>query len=267
MKDITILIPIHKFNPDVDGKYLSEAVASVRENKETYKGGVLNTLVVCPKGVQGKVEPFLEGLDNCSFLTNDGDTDFCSQVNLGAKSAGTDFFSILEYDDEYAPKWFKMVSEYYYSNEDVSLFLPINVHYEEGGKARQYCNEIVWAHEFSKEIGFIDNECLENYYGFNLTGGVFNTKDFLAVGGLKPSIKVAFNHEFLLRLTFKKLKAFVVPKEGYCHLLNREGSLTDEYEKELTDGMVKKWFDIAKCEYSYAEDRKVVPMEATEKLI
>ena len=35
-----------------------------------------------------------------SYLKNEGNTDFQSQINLGAKSVKTRFFSILEYDDE-----------------------------------------------------------------------------------------------------------------------------------------------------------------------
>ena len=89
-------------------------------------------------------------------------------------------------------------------------------------------------------VGVIDFECLDNCSTFNLTGGIFNTSDFIKVGGLKPSIKIAFNYEFLLRATDKKLKVIVVPKEGYKHLIGRKGSLTSEYEKTISDKDVKK---------------------------
>ena len=61
----------------------------------------------------------------------------------------------------------------------------------------------------------------------------------------------------MLRLTNKKLKCFVVPKEGYIHLLNRTDSLTDEYEKSLTSEMVDKWFEVARSEYAYTTDRNI----------
>ena len=72
----------------------------------------------------------------------------------------------------------------------------------------------------------------------------------------KPSIKVAFNYEFLLRLTKKELKVYVVPKEGYIHVIGRKDSLTDEYNKTLSREEIKKWFDLAKTEYAFTEDRK-----------
>ena len=102
-------------------------------------------------------------------------------------------------------------------------------------KVFQYINEIAWTNSFSSEIGFLDFDCLQDYPSFNLTGGIFNTKDFNTIGGFDSSIKVAFNYEYLLRLTKKELKVYVVPKEGYVHCVGRKGSLTDEYNNTLTN--------------------------------
>lgn len=267
MNKLTVIVPVHIFDDNVAG-YLKKAVESIALNQKNYKG-VITTLLVCPKNIEKKVLDTVSAsqLKNYSIIINKGQTDFCSQINYAVESVTTDFFSILEFDDEYSPKWFKALQEYYYTNEDVSVFLPINVQYEESNPhICQYCNEIVWANEFSKELGYIDFDCLENYYGFNLTGGVFNTKDYKSVGGLKPSILVAFNHEFLLRVTNKKLKVFVVPKEGYRHVLNRESSMSILSAKEMTSEDVKKWFNIAKTEYPYTEDRKVKPTSFIEEL-
>ena len=266
MKDITIIIPVHKID-DTILTYLKNALASVRENQKNYDNK-LRTLIVCINDKDKKrLYKELEEYEFDVLVNNTDKTDYCSQINTAAKFIDTDYFSILEFDDEYTPKWFKMAAEYYYTNEDVSVFLPINIHYEEEDRRIcQFCNEIVWANEFSKEMGYIDFDCLENFYGFNLTGGIFNTKDFLQIGGFKPSIKVAFNHEFLLRLTNKKLKAFVVPKEGYKHVLNRKDSLTDEYTKTLSEDEINKWFDVARCEYSYTEDRNATPHDENIQL-
>jgi hypothetical protein len=102
----------------------------------------------------------------------------------------------------------------------------------------------------------LDYDCLQDYSAFNLTGGIFNTNDFKQVGGFKPSIKIAFNYELLLRLTKKELKVFVVPKEGYIHIIGREDSLTDEYNRTIPKEDINKWFDLAKIECSFIEDRK-----------
>ena len=254
MNNITVIIPIHKFNKETDLNYFNAAYDSVFKNSQ-YFDGTLKLAVVCPETVSKELIEL--GKENLNIIINNGKTDFCSQINFAVGQIDTEYFSILEFDDTYTDKWFASVQEYSYGNEDVSVFLPINVHYETENGARQYCNEIVWANEFSKELGYIDFDCLENYSGFNLTGGVFNTEDFKKIGGLKSSIQVAFNYEFLLRLTNKKLRCFVVPKEGYVHLLNRTDSLTDEYEKSLTSEMVDKWFEVAKNEYTYTTDRNI----------
>lgn len=259
MKDITIIIPIHKLDTPEEHELLRKSLESVERNKTSYNGN-LNVMVVSSKTALANVNNVLSGFFNetsdYEIICNDEETDFCSQINVGAKLVKTEFFSILEFDDEYTDNWFKMFSEYYYSNEDVSVFLPINVQHNPEKTKWQYGNEIVWATSFSNEVGFIDFDCLENCSTFNLTGGIFNTNDFNTIGGLKSSIKVSFNYEFLLRLTNKKLKAYVIPKEGYKHVIGRENSLIDHYNKTMENDEIQKWFNLAKREYMYVEDRK-----------
>lgn len=255
MTDITIIIPVHKFNDGIK-KLLENAFESIKHNQETYTYGQLIPTIVGPGDVLEEIgENFGEQV-YYHTCRNTGDTDFCSQVNFAAKSVNTEYFSILEFDDVYTDNWFKMAHDYYYTNETVSLFLPINILTDVYHKQFQYVNEISWSGSFSNEIGFLDFDCLQDYSSFNLTGGIFNTDDFKKIGGFKPSIKVAFNYELLLRMTKKELKVYVVPKEGYMHVIGREDSLTDEYNKTLTDKEIKKWFDLAKIEYTFIEDRE-----------
>lgn len=251
MDKISILIPVHEYNESVKA-YLEKAIASVEKNREHTEIELINN-IVCPENISADIANDFK--DKATLLINDGETDFCSQVNFGAQNCGTDYFSILEFDDEYADKWFKMAKDYYFSNEDVSVFLPINVQMDEVDGSYKFENEIIWASAFSNDMGYIDSDCLEHYLAFNLTGGIFNTSDFIKVGMFKPSIKVAFSYEFLLRLTGKNLKVFVVPKEGYRHLLRREGSLLLQ-NMELPDIDINKWFKLAKRESIYTEDRK-----------
>lgn len=256
MKDITIIIPVHNFNEEVKN-LLANALNSIKKNQENYTYGKLIPLIVAPAHILEEISEEFgknEYYHNCKNTS--GNIDFCSQVNFGVEHIETDYFSILEYDDEYNPKWFKMAHDYFYTNESVSLFLPINVITDSEHKQFQYVNEIAWTGSFSNDIGYLDFDCLQDYSSFNLTGGIFNTNDFKVVGGFKPSIKVAFNYEFLLRLTKKELKVYVVPKEGYIHVIGRKNSLTDEYNQTLSREEIKKWFDLAKTEYAFNEDRK-----------
>ena len=256
MKDITIIVPIHQYNDEV-AERLKISLGSVVTNRKTYTNGKLIVRVICPPDIVTPLKDVVSSvLENEDFLiiVNEGETDFCSQINECVKTINTEHFSILEFDDMYTDKWFKMANDYYFTNETVSLFIPINI-LSDGSMHFQYANEIAWSSVFSKKIGYLDYETLEEYSSFNLTGGIFNTNDFIEIGGLKPSIKASFFYEFMLRLTKKELKIFVVPKEGYLHTIMREGSLSDIYSKTLTNKEIDKWFELSKIECNFKEDR------------
>ncbi len=267
MTDITIIVPIHTYNENVK-TLLTKAIESVNKNKETYDGGTLLPLIVGPNNVIQSINVDF-GNEKMEYCVNDTEhTDFCSQINKAVEKVTTDYFSILEFDDTYTDNWFKLANEYFYTNENVSLFLPINTLSFEGKPAlTQFVNEIAWTSSFSNEIGYLDFDCLNDYSGFNLTGGIFNTKDFIQVGGFKPSIKVAFNYELLLRLAKKELKIFVVPKEGYNHNIGRTDSLTDIYNKSLSADDINKWFVLAKTECAFTKDRGTTLDNVKEEVV
>lgn len=251
MRDITVIIPALPEHWQKNYDLFEKAVDSVGKAAKLYKGGSVRIMFVRPKddSIDGpKINTDLK----VDYVYNYGETDFCSQVNCGVKSLGTEYFSILEFDDYYMEKWFKMFDDYYVTNEDVSVFLPINVVQNMDTLDHEFVNDIVWASSFSDEIGFIDFNCLENCSLFNLTGGIFKTSDWLE---FKPSIKVSFNYEYLLRATNKKQKVFVVPKEGYHHCIFRPGSLSQEYVDTITENETVEWFKLAKRECVFDEDR------------
>lgn len=268
MNDITVIVPIHIFNEKVK-PLLDNALKSVNECAKIYKHGKLNVIFVYAKSIESDFLPYMEGvtdyssIDNFDLTVNDGESDFCSQINFAVDKVKTDFFSILEFDDEYTTKWFNMAHEYYYGNETVSAFLPVNLNHDSNGKW-EYGNTMALSPAFitpdandKDDIGVINRLRLEHCSLFNLTGAIINTNDFIKCGKYKPSIKAAFNYELLLRMTGKfGLKVMVVPKEGYVHALGRIGSLTDEYNKTLSPDEVDKWFGLALRESIHVEDRK-----------
>lgn len=253
MKDITIIVPLNEVN-DTVLDYMETALRSVDDNQKFYEDK-LKLMFVCINDNDKKLLEKRFGERSVDYVINNTDeTDFCSQINTAAKLVDTEYFSILEFDDYYGNKWFKSVKEYYYSHEDVSVFLPINTQCDATNGVCQLVNELAWSNEFSKEVGFIDESGLNDYYGFNLTGGVFNTQDFNTFGGFNTSIKVAFNYELLLRLANKKMKIYVVPKTGYVHLINRENSLTDFYLKTMTKEEISECFSNAIKEANAVSD-------------
>ena len=262
MKNVTIIIPVHEYNDTVDA-LLRKALESVSDCRKEFKDGHLPVVIVAPR----KLDDVLTHSDIYQFIPetkiiwNEGNTDFCSMINFGVDNISTDYFSILEYDDTYRKKWFKLANDYFYGNESISIFLPLNAIHT-GHKNWQFGNEFGLSNAFitddvddTDDVGIINFKRIEKCSVFNLTGAIFNRNDFIKVGKYKPSIKVAFNYELLLRLTNKGLKCMVVPKEGYVHEIGREGSLTDTYNKTLSDEEINKWFELAFREYVYDTDR------------
>lgn len=267
MNDITIIVPLHIYNENVQA-LLDNAINSVNECAKLYDDK-LKVMFVLAKSIEADFMPWLKDSSKYSSIdifdaeVNEGKTDFCSQINFGVDKVDTDYFSILEFDDSYTPKWFCNAKKYYLGNESVSVFLPINLFHDGNFERWQYGNTMAISPMFitsdendNDELGIINYMRLEKCALFNITGGIFNTKDFISVGKYKPSIKAAFNYELLLRMTKLGLKAMVVPKEGYVHALGREGSLTEIYTNELSEEDQNKWFNLALRECVYKEDRE-----------
>ena len=247
MKDIVVIIPVHEYNKDIQ-ILLEDAVNSVPKDIEVR--------LSYAKDLDKVLKQDFSEYKNVSYFVNKKDNDnFQTLVNNAV--GGSKWFSILEFDDEYTPIWFKNVEKYIKYMPDVSIFLPLeDLIDEKTNNFEGNGNEAPWASSFSNEIGYIDNDCLQNFFEFYLTGGVFNTDDWNEVGGLKESMKITFWYEFLLRATDKGKKVYVIPKVGYNHYIGRKDSLLDIYQKTITPDESKWWFDLARKEYHFKEDRK-----------
>lgn len=258
MKNLTVIIPLDNLETEEKKNLLLNALKSVDDSK---------IVIVGPK----KAMENLDSMDLSKFkftkLTNTGkDKSYAAQVNMAAKEIKTDYFSVLEYDDTYTGIWFKNVEVYIASDvNNIFAFLPLTeVKDYRTGEIIAYSNEAVWASSFSDEIGYYDLQCIEDYFGFNASGGVFKTEDFNAAGGLKASMKLVNWYEFFMRMLYKGKKIFVIPKVGYYHIVNRPGSITETYATEMSEKEAEWWIDLAKKEYFFPQDRKKVYKEEEE---
>lgn len=254
--NISVILPIHELD-DVTKKSLDNAIKSVE--LQIVRPDEL--IIVVPKGSDTakyvKKLDFGEIKNIVTVAENDGETDFCSQINYGVSVAKSEWFSILEYDDEYAKIWFKNVIEYRAAHPNVDLFLPIVIDVDTQGQFIGFTNEAVWANSFSDELGVLDNNALLAYQNFNIDGMVIKKSTFEEMGKLKPSIKLTFIYEFLLRLTFKDVRVMTVPKFGYKHVNQRPNSLFASYKETMNPAEAKWWLQTAKKEYYFANDRKI----------
>ena len=253
---ISVILPVHELNEETKILF-SNAVQSVID--QSIRPDEL--IIVVPKGSEVaktvKTADYGDYKDSVVIAENDGETDFASQVNYGVSVSKTEWFSILELDDEYAKIWFKNVVEYREKHTNVDIFMPIIIDVDNTGQFIGFTNEAVWAQSFSDELGVLDNNALLAYQNFNIDGMVIKKSIYDDFGGFKSSIKLTFIYEFLLRMTFKDAKVFVIPRFGYKHINQRPGSLFSSYKETLDPAEARWWLATAKKEYYFPKDRKI----------
>ena len=265
MNDMTIIIPLHKFDTDIEW-LLMKALMSIKSHTKT--------IISCHKDIYDTLVKNYSKRDNMTIISCN-DSDFCSLVNNAVSHIDTDWFSVLEYDDTYNTDiWFKNMEMYLYSNKDAKVYLPLVdlFDYEKmnntDNPSSYYCgyaNEAAWASSFSNELGFIDNDCLQTFFNFNMTGTAIHTDTFKKVGMLKPNVFMTFWYEFMLRLTKQGHKMYVIPFVGYNHYVNRKGSLSVTCNEKLESADEGEyWIKVAKEECTHIKMRPIKPYEKKE---
>lgn len=256
----SIIIPIHEYNDDIL-VLLNKALESI--NKQEGIEGTPETIIVAPKNVLDVLIPTLsENKENTGikYVENTGDTNYQSQVNLAVDSVTTDYFSVLEFDDEYSATYFKNVEKYIKTYSDVDIFLTMMIETNEKNEGMKLTNETVWAQQFvgeNGEIGYLNQNALKQYTDFKLSGGVIKTDEFKNLGKYKTNIKLSFMYEFILRALNNASKIYSIPKIGYKHLATRPDSMFDVYMKEMSIEERKFWFETANKESNFMNDRPI----------
>lgn len=255
-KDITVIIPLHKYDEEIN-KLTLRALESIEPFHDKVK-----TMIVGPKEVLANFDG-----DFIELVENTGDLSVQGQINKGLEHTTTKWFSILEFDDFYSKFWYDTMVEYSdFYGDTVDVFLPIVKNVSTDEKVLGLSNETSWARGFTERNGFIDHETLLEYDNYQLIGALINREKALSCGPefLKDNIKVTFMYETLLRLTHNQLNVLTVPKIGYTHTLFREGSLfwnsiNDENEK-LSNEESLFWLETSKTESKH-NDKRLVTFE------
>ena len=251
---LIVIIPVHEVNEDVKN-LLPNAIKSVPED--------ISIRISCPNGVGKEVSPIVSKFKNVVIYEGD-DANKKSFPELVNQAIGqSQYFSVLEFDDVYTPIWLENFKTYVDFYSDVSIFMYLEDLYDYQTKNYiGFGNEAPLASSFSNELGEIDNDCLQDFFDFYMTGSIFKTDDFVEIGKLKTNIPIVFWYEFMLRATNKNKRLMVIPKVGYVHYLDRKGSLLDEYRNKYTEKESEYWFNIAKKESFYNIQRDVKPYDS-----
>jgi hypothetical protein len=256
--NISVVLPIKSALAKNFDEYFLNAVSSVLKQKKE-----INELIVVHTAEENLVEK-LKSFDFSGITVNllqyDGEPNFCSQVNYGVENCNSEWFSILEFDDEYSPIWFDNVDKYLNHFDNVEIFLPIVIDIDTKGTFAGFTNEATFASSFTTEIGILDNEILHSYQNFQIAGMVMKKDKFIELGKFKPSMKLTFGYEFFLRMTYHSLRVMTIPKFGYKHLNMREGGIFWNYKNGnhvMSENEVRFWIDTAKKEYYFIDDREI----------
>ena len=276
--NISVILPIHEYNDELSGM-VTTAVESVIAQKlppiivdgEEVPDTLPIIHIVYPTELDESIIGFRDSMirkysnsgvttSNFVLIKNDGVTDYQSQVNLAVKSVTTDYFSVLEFDDEYSTTFFKNARLHIEAYPEIEFFPVMMVEVNEKNEGIKTTNETVWAQQFvgeNGEMGYLNLKSLQQYTDFKLSGAVLNKAEFENIGGYKSNIKLTFMYEFLLRALNNMCKIYVIPKIGYKHLATREDSLFATYQKDMPMDERKFWFETAGKEANFINDRVI----------
>ena len=259
MKKISIILPVHKFDELYKEMFLN-AIGSISEFYDDVK-----LLIICPPQFRSEITPLLSATWDVDIIVNNDKTDFCTQVNKGIEKCKTEWFTILEIDDEFKRIWFTSMNQYMNENPTVDVFLPIVKDVSVEGNFLSFTNESTWAYGFTGEQGVLDNEVLMDFQNYQISGALYKTQLVKDLGMFKDNIKLTFGYEFFLRLTHNNARIVTVPKIGYQHVNFREDSLFWLYKNDdsykLSEKEVKFYIETAKKEFFFKTKREVIYVE------
>lgn len=255
---ISVILPIKSGKALDFDNFFEKAIQSVKNQKEH-----VNELIIVHCD-EDKLMSVLDSFDftdlNVVLEKWEKAPNFADQVNRGVEISKSRWCSIMEFDDEYSNIWFKNAKKYMDIYTGVDVFLPIVVDVDDKMVFAGFTNEATFAQNISNEMGYLNNETLQNYQNFQISGMVFKKDMFMEVGKIKSNIKLTFGYELFLRITHNSKKIMTIPKIGYRHINLREGSIFWNYKngsERLSEQEARFWIESAKKEYFYTNQRDI----------
>jgi glycosyltransferase involved in cell wall biosynthesis len=256
--NLSVILPIKSAVVKDFDEFFDKAIKSLKLQKIAF-----NELLIVHTSEEQLVNK-LQSYDfeslNVKLIEYKEEPNYQSQVNLGIKNVSSEWVSFFEFDDEYSSIWFNNVKKYSSLYSDVEAFLPIVVDVDSKDVFAGFTNEATFAANFTQEMGYLNNDTLLDYQNFQTAGMVVKKSALDNFGGFKPSMKLTFVYEFLLRLTYNSVRIMTIPKIGYKHMSMREGSIFWSYkngESVISNDEVKFWISTAKKEYFFSNDRNI----------
>ena len=255
---LSVILPIKSSKAKDFDTFFEKAINSLMNQDVKF-----NELII----IHTKEDSLVEILNNYDFkdlnvvkLPWDEAPNYSAQINYGVENSKSEWVTFFEFDDEYSKIWFKNFDKYSKIYPDVTGVLPVVVDVDNKEVFAGFTNEATFAANFSQEMGYLTNDILHDYQNFQTSGIILKKEVFINSGGFKPSFKLTFGYEFLLRLTYNGATIMTIPRLGYKHTNLREGSIFWNYkfgDNKITDDEVRFWLDTAKKEYFFTVDRNI----------
>lgn len=262
MNGISYILPIDKYSKEYS-TYVKDCLDSV----EAIECDCEKKLIIVGPANASKEIVSIYDKGNYNFevtVLKCEETDFFKLVNTAVDNCETDYFSVIEFDDVLYAHTYKVSKQK--MDNGASVIMPINILRDTDNNFLSFANEIALSPSFIDDLGVVTLDSLLDYMDFNVTGAYIKKEDFLKVGGLKPSLKIASWYEFLLRTAYNGNTICVVPKVCYVHTTGRDGSYMVESSNTISQEEGMWLINTAKQEYFFNEDRnKSFEEEKTEK--
>ncbi len=219
---------------------------------------------------------------NYEIVKSESDT-FSKAFNEGFNYAvknNYEWFSVIEYDDVVDVKWYQTFINFSDSKNTMDGFMPLT-HEISNGAFLGYFNEACWMDGYAEVAGQFDLTLLTRFNCMNITGTVFKVKSLKKFSEhnketdyyrpLKESIKIGYIYEFFLRMIYKDLKFFTIPRIGYEHRIDRPTKVVDYHSSKMPRDLIVRsvesggisgeennfWNNLVKKEFYHAKDRNL----------
>jgi len=264
--ELTVILPINGLKSQEEKTLFSNAIVSVF-NSSTKPKELMVVIDECREDLSDIMLETTKLVDASEYkgikinlLDFKGENhNIQASINFGVKNCTTEYFTILGFDDSLTNYWLSEVEKIKEIKDEQTVFLPLVGDMVDGNNFLRFVNETAWSLGFeSHEDGFVNFALLNNPQilpeMFTIYGIVMRKEDFINHGGLKESMKYAYFYEFLLRITNKDLKPYLIPKIGYLHLCNRENSISHMISK-MSEDELRWWINTSKKECYHTKDR------------
>jgi len=202
---------------------------------------------------------------------------FNKVFNLALEN-GYEGISIAEAEDGYSVKWFEIADAYIQENPEISIFMPV-IRNVVNGAFSGVMNESPWVEGMSEEAGKFDLNLLQRFNCANPLGAVYKVsavdeyaeKVDSESRPMKESMKLSHYYEFFLRMIYDDVKIMTIPRIGYELKVTNKDYFSDASCKVpqnlailpvekggITQEEARFWFELAKKEFFYDDDRKKV---------